>query len=176
MFRSTCQIRIAVFVLLTVSLAGVLVPQTSWADYVRIRGTVVNVRQGPGTTYPTLFQAEEGEEYALQSVEGLWCRIALVDGREAWVFGRLVTVMKGDLPGVSETEQEVSDQEGEVRGSKVSAFLAIFLFLLAGVVVIWKWRALSKKAARSMREISGYRRSRPFQYDDRSPDRDRWEI
>ena len=147
-------------------------------DYVRVTGSVVNVRQGPGTSQPVLFQAREGEEFILIREDGLWYKVALPDGQEAYVFGRLAEILPGDYPSVSGGEGTDSLQTTPESGGgslllNSLGFLA--LFLLAGLAV-WKRREMGRKAASTLREWSGYRRDKPFRYDSRPPEKDRWEI
>ena len=176
MSRPKFLISIAAITLMAISFSCILAPPSALADYVRIRGSVVNVRQGPGTSFSTLYQAEEGEEYNLVSVEGLWCRVTLADGREAWVFRRLVSIIQGEIPGMPGMENPVQDQAVDEGGWGLFAFLTVFILLSGTIYLAWRWKPISRKAATWMREISGYGRNRPFRYDDRSPDKDRWEI
>ena len=92
------------------------VPATALADYIRIKGTVVNVRQGPGTSHPVLFQAEQGEEFDLVSTEGLWCRIKILQDQEAWVFLKLGDVVQGSRPGTT-SEQQAPQESGSSPGA-----------------------------------------------------------
>ena len=96
---------------LSVFLFVFVFPDSVQADFIRIRGTVVNVRQGPGTTHQVLFQAKQGEEYPLKKTEGLWCLIQLKDGKEAWVFARLVDVVPGEIPGSPVSTPEAGPEE-----------------------------------------------------------------
>ncbi|UCF31794.1 MAG: SH3 domain-containing protein [bacterium] len=162
--------------ILVLSLSGLLAPPPAWSDYVRIRGSVVNVRQGPGTSYPALFQAEEGEEYALVSIEGLWCRITLADGREAWLFRRLVDVMAGEMSGLSEVDQPAQEEKIEEGGWGPFSILTILIAGILFLLLLRRRKTITRKMGDRLQEMSGYRRNRPFQYDDRTPDRDRWEI
>jgi uncharacterized protein YraI len=153
-------------------------PTISLADYVKVKGTVVNVRQGPGTTFPVLFQAEKGEEFTLVSTEGLWCLITLDQGREAWVFRKLVDILPGQRPGAQENsalEPGGGDETGSVVG-KIMAFVIILLILLSSAAAVWKRRELLDFSTRKLREISGYRREQPFRYDNRKPTDDSWEL
>lgn len=153
------------------------VPATALADYIRIKGTVVNVRQGPGTSHPVLFQAEQGEEFDLVSTEGLWCRIKILQDQEAWVFLKLVDVMQGNRPGTS-SEQQAPEEPGSSPGAwdRVAfPVIIIFLFLLAAVV-IWKRREILHFTELKLKEISGYKRDQAFRYDNRKPSDDSWEL
>ena len=156
---------------------AILAPAGSMADYVRIKGTVVNVRQGPGTTFPVLFQAEQGEEFNLSRTEGLWCLIDLGEGKEAWVFGRLVEILPGQRP--SQTDQQsgagVEDVPRSVWVVVLETILLIVIFFLAGLA-LWKRRLILDFTRMKLREISGYRREQPFRYDNRTPRDDSWEL
>ena len=54
----------------------------------------VNVRSGPGTTYPEIGQVATGSELELiaKNAAGDWYQICCVDGEPAWVVARLVEV------------------------------------------------------------------------------------
>lgn len=150
---------------------------TAAADYVRVKGTVLNVRQGPGTTHPVLFSAEKGEEFPLLSTEGLWCRIRLQGGKEAWVYSKLVDVLPGDIPGTTQAapieEKSKAGQEGWSTGGKLAFALFLAVILLVG---FWKRREILHYTGRRLREISGYKRDQAFRYDNRKPSDDSWEI
>lgn len=155
----------------------VVVPVSSLADYIRIKGTVVNVRQGPGTSHPVLFQAEQGEEFDLVSTEGLWCLVKLREGQEAWVFRKLVDVVEGTRPGLTASEEE-PQEPGETSSewtwkAQVGFILSIFLF---AIVIIVKRRKILRFAGVRLKEISGYKREQAFRYDNRKPSDDSWEL
>lgn len=165
---------LATFVLLCLAVH----PSVSFADYVKVKGSVVNVRQGPGTTFPVLFQAEQGEEFTLVSTEGLWCLVTLDKGREAWLFRKLVDILPGQRPGDQSSTDPDPGKEGE-SGSlagKIIGFFFLLLFLIAAVVAVWKWKPLLELSTRKLKEISGYRREQPFRYDNRKPNDDSWEL
>lgn len=147
------------------------------ADYVRVKGTVVNVRQGPGTSHPVLFSAEKGEEFVLLSTDGLWFRIRLQGGKEAWVYSKLVDVVPGDISGTTEAarseDKSKADQKGWSSKSKLAFALIVAVILLGG---FWKRKEIFRYAGRRLREISGYKRDQAFRYDNRKPKDDSWEI
>ncbi len=152
-------------------------PTTVMADYIRIKGSVVNVRQGPGTIHPVLFQAEQGEEFDLVSTEGLWCLVKLQEDQEAWVFSKLVEVIKGNRPVTASSEQ-VAEESGAsptvwTRVGKPVFF--IFAILFTGVV-FWKRRSILHFTELKLKEISGYKREQAFRYDNRKPSDDSWEL
>ena len=137
----------------------------------------MNVRQGPGTSHPVLFQAEQGEEFDLVSTEGLWCLISLPSDQEAWVFRKLVDVVEGGRPGATSGEQSSepveASQPGWTRFSSIG--LILFAFLLAVIAVIKRRKILGYTGIR-LKEISGYKRDQAFRYDNRKPSDDSWEL
>ena len=56
---------------------------------------VVNVRGGPGTSYPVVghMQAEETRDIIRRNANGDWWRVAWGDQGQAWVAGRVVNVL-----------------------------------------------------------------------------------
>ncbi len=174
--RTNSGLILALF-FLTLSTASFLAPSPVQADFVRIRGTVVNVRQGPGTTHPVFFQAKQGEEYPLKKTEGLWCLIQLEDGKEAWVFARLVDVVPGELPGTPASKPEGATEEPPRtffgKAAKPAFYLAIILFFL---FLFKNRRRTFQKIRTKLMEASGYRREKPFRYDDHQPRDDSWDL
>lgn len=149
---------------------------TAHADFVRIEGSVVNVRQGPGTSFPVLFQAQAGEEYSLVSTEGLWCRIKLSDGKEAWVFRKLIGIVPGSLPESLGAPEKADVKPAREGGSRIVYLATGMTALLILVLAVWRRRELGRYAGSRMREMSGYRRDQPFRYDDLPPEKDSWEL
>jgi uncharacterized protein YgiM (DUF1202 family) len=168
---------IKVILVFAVFLSAVLPASRATADYVRIKGTVVNVRQGPGTTYQVLFQAKQGEEYDLLKTEGLWCLVSLDQGEEAWVFGRLVEILPGERIS-SKAVQPGAEVDLAPEHLLLRHFdkIAIVLFLLLVMILFWRRRRILDFTWRKLREVSGYRREQPFRYDNRNPKDDSWEI
>lgn len=146
---------------------------TVYADYVRVESSLLNIRQGPGTSFPVLFQATAGDEFALISVEGLWCHITLEDGAEAWAFRRFVSVIPGSMEGAA-PPPEVEDEKSS-SSWVINLVTALLLFVFT-VYVFLRRRRIARSIGIRMREISGYRRDKPFRYDEHSPDHDRWEL
>ncbi|WP_053364192.1 SH3 domain-containing protein [Bacillus sp. FJAT-27251] len=52
---------------------------------VEITGTSLNVRQGPGLSYPVVGKANKGEKYIIIKQQGDWIQISLPGGRKGWV-------------------------------------------------------------------------------------------
>ena len=55
-----------------------------------ITGNLVNVRQGPGTTYAVIAQLNMGATVAVLEVSPSWIRIKLPNGREGWVSAQYI--------------------------------------------------------------------------------------
>ncbi|MDF1526376.1 MAG: SH3 domain-containing protein [bacterium] len=147
------------------------------ADYVRIKGSVVNVRQGPGTSHMVLLSAEQGEEFDLVSTEGLWCRIQLQRDQEGWVFRKLVEVVQGKRPGKTTGEQATEESGASPTTLTRLWKFAYFLFaVLLALAVLWKRKAILRFSGVKLREISGYKREQAFRYDNRKPSDDSWEL
>ncbi|HIQ04604.1 MAG TPA: hypothetical protein EYH31_02800 [Anaerolineae bacterium] len=54
-----------------------------------------NLRAGPGTVYDRVGQAKAGQSFDVvgKNKDGTWWQICCVNGKEAWIFGDLVTVV-----------------------------------------------------------------------------------
>ena len=162
---------------LAVSLPVFVFPGPVQADFIRIRGTVVNVRQGPGTSHTVLFQAKQGEEYPLIKTEGLWCLVQLGEEKDAWVFAKLVDIVPGELPESSVSVPEAGPEEPPrtflEKAVKPAFYFAILLFFL---FLLRNRRRILQKIRMKLMEVSGYKREEPFRYDDRQPRDDTWEL
>ena len=169
-------------ILRTVSLFFFLViltaafPAKILADYVKIMGTPVNVRQGPGTSHPVVFQAEAGQKYPLIKIEGLWVQIATVDGQHVWVFKRLVDILP-DEPG-SKSVRPDTEKSGvaTILKNRLKSYILPLFLILSVIIIFFKRRSLKRAANLKMQEISGYGRNSPFRYDGRPPEDDNWEM
>ena len=152
-------------------------PAAVMADYIRVKGSVVNVRLGPGTSHAVLFQAEQGEEFDLVSTEGLWCLIKLQQDQEAWVFRKLVDVVQGSRPGMTSSEQVPEESVATPTvWTKVRQPVFIFFAILLASVGIWKRREILRFTGVKLKSISGYKREQAFRYDNRKPSDDSWEL
>lgn len=165
------------FLCVFLTLSGFIFISPVQADFIRIRGTVVNVRQGPGTTYPILFQAEQGDEFPLRKTEGLWCLIQLEKGQEAWVFARLVDVEPGELPaGPAAPAETLASEPGKSIGQRAVKPAIYLALLLLFIYLLKNRRRIFHKASTKLMEVSGYQREEPFRYDDRQPRDDTWKL
>ncbi len=57
-----------------------------------VKGRVVNIRQGPGTSYQVVTQVKSGQVLAVLDSSGSWLKIQLSSGKAGWVHKDLVTV------------------------------------------------------------------------------------
>ncbi len=151
-------------------------PVKALADYVKIMGTPVNIRQGPGTSYPVVFQAEAGQKYPLIKLEGLWGQIATADGQHVWVFRRLVDILP-DEPANQSAGLD-TEKPGIVASlkSRLKSHIIPFFLVLSVIVIFLKRQSFKKAANLKMQDISGYGRNSPFRYDGRPPEDDKWEM
>jgi len=54
-----------------------------------VKGGIVNVREGPGTTFRVLFQAEKGVSFKLLETKKKWLKVLHADGEVGWVHKSL---------------------------------------------------------------------------------------
>ncbi len=168
---------IALIPVMAVFILTVFVPEAVHAESVRIMGTPVNMRQGPGTSYPVIFQAEAGQIYPLIKTEGLWCQIATVDGQHVWVFKKLVDILPGGVAPTADSRRPAGEEgASSTWKSRIRRIILPALLLAAAVVLLFKRRVLKRAADSKMQELSGYRRNSPFRYDGRPPEDDKWEM
>jgi len=57
---------------------------------VTVKRTLVNVREGPGTTSRVLFQAEKGVSFKRLAKKGGWFKVQHPDGEIGWIHQSLV--------------------------------------------------------------------------------------
>jgi SH3-like domain-containing protein len=55
-----------------------------------VKGSLVNVREGPGTDAKVLFQAESGVSFRVEEKKDKWLRVKHADGDTGWVHESLV--------------------------------------------------------------------------------------
>ncbi|MBO8168744.1 MAG: SH3 domain-containing protein [Thermoanaerobacteraceae bacterium] len=68
------------------------------AKWIKITGSVVNVRSGPSTTYGVIDQVKNGERYPVTDKQGDWLKIRLDNKKYGWIAGWLAetTVPPGE--------------------------------------------------------------------------------
>jgi uncharacterized protein YgiM (DUF1202 family) len=88
---------LAVLLLFTVVLEG----HAAGGTVATVTATAINVRQGPGTTYPVIGVAYAGDSLSVtgQNAASGWYQVQLAGGRSGWVSGSLVTVT-GDTQSI----------------------------------------------------------------------------
>lgn len=96
---------------LSLTLLFTLTPSTSQAltETTERRGRVagashVNLRSGPGISYPPVTIIKNGEEVNVEKLEGNWYRISLSDGSRGYVYAELIHF----LPENADQEQSVA--------------------------------------------------------------------
>jgi SH3-like domain-containing protein len=55
-----------------------------------VKGTIVNIRKGPGTGFAVLFQAEKGVSFKLLDRKENWLKVEHADGEVGWIHVSLV--------------------------------------------------------------------------------------
>jgi SH3-like domain-containing protein len=55
-----------------------------------VKGSIANVRKGPGTNFDVLFQAEKGVSFKLLKKKGKWFNIRHADGDVGWIHKSLL--------------------------------------------------------------------------------------
>ncbi len=96
---------------------------TSTSDTAVVTGDVVNVRNGPGTSYEVITQVYKGNKFVIAGSDQAsdWYKIKLPSGGTGWIAGWLLAVEKApvsQLAAVSQPETEVS--RGGSRGEASS--------------------------------------------------------
>ena len=66
-----------------------------------VKGATMNVRGGPGTTFPVIASAKKGQSFDVQgkTKDGAWLQLCCFSGKPGWASASLVTVT-GDLKKV----------------------------------------------------------------------------
>ena len=59
---------------------------------VNTNGKTINIRKGPGTNFPIVAKAVEGESYSFVRELGDWTNLELSDGSLVWIFSNFVKV------------------------------------------------------------------------------------
>jgi len=96
---------------LSLTLLFALTPSISQAltETTERRGRVsgashVNLRSGPGISYPPVTIIKSGEEVTVEKLEGNWYQVSLPDGSRGYVYAELIHF----LPEKAEQEQSVA--------------------------------------------------------------------
>ncbi len=60
---------------------------------INTRGNNINIRKGPGTNFPVVAQAREGENYLFLGEENSWVNIQINDGSSSWISSLFVKII-----------------------------------------------------------------------------------
>ncbi|TCN24597.1 SH3 domain-containing protein [Mesobacillus foraminis] len=80
--------KLAVIIFCLLLLAGTSktsAPAKASGELLTISAANVNIREGPGLSYPILAMVDKGEQYSIVRQEGEWILIGLHDGRQGWI-------------------------------------------------------------------------------------------
>lgn len=82
------QRKVAILIASAALFFGAFAPQPkilASSGYVTITADQLNVRQGPGLSFPVVKQVKNGDNYPILSEEGQWFKIDLKNGQKGWV-------------------------------------------------------------------------------------------
>lgn len=71
-----------------------------WAGEGVVKGSVVNVRQSPGTTYKVVTQVKAGQNITILAESGDWLQIRTNNGQEGWIHKTLVETTAANVKKV----------------------------------------------------------------------------
>lgn len=75
--------------LLSLDLLTATLPE-EFLDFGQITADDVNLRQGPGGSYPLVCNLTKGAAVIIQATQGFWVKVAVPHGPEGWVFSDYV--------------------------------------------------------------------------------------
>ncbi|QED48752.1 SH3 domain-containing protein [Cytobacillus dafuensis] len=90
MFRKK-QILLFLCCILLIGIVTPLTTTTAASSTVKISSDQLNIRKGPGLSYPIVGKAKRGESYPLRSEKEDWIEIKLPNGSTGWVANWLVS-------------------------------------------------------------------------------------
>lgn len=76
-----------------------------------VSGSQINVRGGPGTSYPLTTQVGNGERFPVLNKSGDWYQVSLSTGNKGWVAGWLVNIVSAG-PAVSPPSNPAPSNSG----------------------------------------------------------------
>ncbi|MFZ7103479.1 MAG: N-acetylmuramoyl-L-alanine amidase [Peptococcaceae bacterium] len=91
-----------------------------------VTGDVVNIRQGPDTSYPAVNQVKEGQEVFITGEQNNWLQISLADGTTGWLASWLVketqilktAVVTGDIVNIRQGAGTNYAAAGQVKAGE----------------------------------------------------------
>ncbi|WP_041638050.1 N-acetylmuramoyl-L-alanine amidase [Anoxybacillus flavithermus] len=92
-----------------------IVQTASAAMNVRIVVDRLNVRTGPGLTFPVQEKVAKGKQYAVVQKRGEWLQIRLTSNRTGWVYGKYVQMQNEQMEKKKQIQQLVVCQADGLR-------------------------------------------------------------
>ncbi|GAB4262674.1 N-acetylmuramoyl-L-alanine amidase [Thermincola ferriacetica] len=91
-----------------------------------VKGGIVNVRSGPGTTYPVAAKVTNGTRVRITRETAEWYKVTLPDGKEGWIAKYLVLVenqvpSRGDTPGTGNSGGDIPGEAGRLTEVRVES-------------------------------------------------------
>lgn len=83
------------FLLFIIIIVGVLElsrsPTEDVSEVLYVKGSVVNVREGPSTQFPVVTKVKKGHRVTAVLREGDWVKVTLDSGKTAWIHASLLS-------------------------------------------------------------------------------------
>ncbi|WP_374718034.1 SH3 domain-containing protein [Neobacillus sp.] len=98
-------------IILFIFLLGIFLPQSNSMaanKTITISTDAVNVRSGPGLSYPLIKQAKRGETYPIVKEKGDWIEIELSFAKTGWVVNWLVTKNDAKTAKITSTNRNIA--------------------------------------------------------------------
>ncbi|WP_243386211.1 SH3 domain-containing protein [Bacillus kexueae] len=114
MKRRSFWITLIIFFLLLGTVSPVVNVVTAESKTATVLGSSVNVRQGPGLSYPVISSAKYGETYTIVGSDGDWVKIQLKNGSTGWIAGWLVSQKT-----VASTQKSTGDVTSNATGLRI---------------------------------------------------------
>ncbi|SFA94693.1 MULTISPECIES: SH3 domain-containing protein [unclassified Bacillus (in: firmicutes)] len=100
-----------------------IIPEAS--DTVIINQDQVNIRQGPGLSYPIVKKANKNDSFSVIKEEADWIQLNLSGDKKGWVANWLVTKNKGSSESQAGSDAEVNTNDLRVRKGPGTNFQVI---------------------------------------------------
>ncbi|NLU50745.1 MAG: SH3 domain-containing protein [Syntrophomonadaceae bacterium] len=84
-----------------------------------VKGSIVNIRSGPGTSYARLGQVKQGDRLQVLGSASGWYKVKTVSGQQGWIAGSLVTVSQN--AGTKPSNQSPAEPQTPTNSSSPSA-------------------------------------------------------
>lgn len=94
-------------------------PARAAGELLTISAANVNIREGPGLSYPILAMVDKGEKYSIVRTEGDWILISLHDGREGWIAEWFTSRDDSPAAAAAEPVEVASSVKGTVTADSL---------------------------------------------------------